>query len=55
MNQEFNYCKNGKEVGRGSGRGVKVVVNEELKLLRKCTKTFGVRSGEGRGGWSGWW
>ena len=28
-----DYCKNEKEVGWGSGRGVMVVVKEELKLL----------------------
>ena len=39
-----------KKVARGpvgGGGGVRVVVNEELKLMRKCKKKLGVRSGEG--------
>ena len=39
--------------GGGSGWGVRVDVNEELKILRKLTKK--IWGGGGSGGGSGWW
>ena len=38
VNEELNFCKNSKKIGGsgcegGSGWGVRVVVNEELKFL----------------------
>ena len=44
----------GEEFGRGSGWGVRVDVNEELKFLENSKKNRGGGGGSGRGSGGGW-
>ena len=57
VNKELKFCENSKKmglaVGAGSGWGVRVDVNEELKSLGKFKKKIGGSGGRGEEG-SGW-